>query len=100
MTGASLLHMRAEVVGVNEIASAMADILFQVQREAGHTFTVDEAWEVMTHTVRKARINGKGDDYIPILFENELRDFLMRKYINILGEWRMEDGLQMRQTHG
>lgn len=56
MTGASLLHMRAEVVGVNEIASAMADILFQVQREAGHTFT--------------------------------------------LGEWRMEDGLQMRQTHG
>ena len=85
MTGASLLHMRAEVVGVNEIASAMANILFQVQRETGYIFTVDEAWEVMTHTVRKARMNGKGDDYIPVLLENELRDFLTRKQINLLG---------------
>lgn len=85
MTGASPLRMRTEVIGVNETAKAMADVLFQVQRETGHTFTVDDAWEVMIHTVRKARMNGKGDDYIPVLLENELRDFLMRKQINLLG---------------
>ncbi len=69
----------------SKMAEAMVDILYQVQREVGHTFSFDEVYATVVQTRRKVDLNGKGDDYIPVLLENELRDFLMRKQINLLG---------------
>jgi len=68
-----------------KIAEAMVDTLYQVQRELGHTFSFDEEYATAVQTRRKADLNGKDDDYIPVLFENELKDLVMRNRINILG---------------
>lgn len=82
------------------IAEAMVGVLYQVQREVGYTFSFDEVYDTAVQTRRKVNLNGKGDDYVPILFENELRDLVMRNRINLLGELMMENGLQMCQTNG
>ena len=68
-----------------KIAEAMVDILHQVQREVGYTFSFDEVYATAVQTRRKVNLDGKGDDYIPVLFENELRDLVMRNQINFLG---------------
>lgn len=77
----------------------MIDVLYQIQREVGYTFSFDEVYGTAVQTRRKADLNRKGDDYVPILFKNELRDLVMRNRINLLGEVMMENGLQMRQTN-
>lgn len=67
------------------IAEAMVDVLYQVQREVRYIFSFDEVYGTAVQTKRKVDLNGKGDDYVPILFENELRDLVMRNRINLLG---------------
>ena len=57
----------------------------EVEAKVGYEFSEDEVLDVLAYTVRKCEINGKGEDYIPILFENELRDFVMREAINYFG---------------
>ena len=67
-------------------ANEFDDIVKQVEDKTGYIFEESEVREVFAYTLRKCEINGKGPDYVPILFENELRDYLMRAYINIRGE--------------
>lgn len=67
-------------------ANEFDDIVKQVENKTGYIFDESEVREVFAYTLRKCEINGKGSDYVPILFENELRDYLMRAYINIKGE--------------
>jgi len=81
-------------------AEELADVILEVQRRAGYRFDVVDAYEIARHTIRKADLNGKDESYVPILLKNELEDFLMRKQINALGKWRMENGLQMCQEDG
>ena len=83
-----------------KIAEAMVDTLYQVQRELWHTFSFDEVYATAVQTRRKTDLNGKDDDYILVLFDNELKDLVMRNRINLLGKWRMENGLQMCQAIG
>lgn len=64
----------------------LADALFRTQRDTGHAFTFEEIRSTIVLTTRKAKMNGKGDDYVPVLFENELRDLVMRNRINVFGE--------------
>lgn len=78
----------------------LADVILEVQRRTGYRFDVVDAYEIARNTIHKAELNGKDESYVPILLENELRDFLMRKQINVLGKWRKENGLQMRQEDG
>lgn len=56
-----------------------------VEEKLGWVFTPEEVEDVLKYTVRKATLNHKGEDYIPILFENELRDSVMRAAINYMG---------------
>lgn len=63
----------------------LADIAIAAQRRAGADLDLMDVYNVLRYTIRKAELNGKGDDYVPVLFENELRDFLMRKEINRIG---------------
>ncbi len=76
MTGISAAHTTTE---------QLTDILFDVQSRLGCTFDLTDVLCILRHTVRKCEVNGKGDGYVPILFENELRDFVMRKQINRSG---------------
>lgn len=64
---------------------ALADIVFDVQQREGYQFELGDIAEIIRHTVRKADMNHKDADYVPILFENELRDHVMRERINEMG---------------
>ena len=60
----------------------LTDIVFDVRRETGYRFDVMEVFDILKHSIRKAELNGKGEDYLPILFRNELEDHVMRQRIN------------------
>lgn len=67
-------------------ADEFDDIVKQVEDKTGYIFDDSEVRDVFAYTLRKCEINKKGPDYVPILFENELRDYLMRAHINMRGE--------------
>lgn len=60
-------------------------IVSGVEERFGWEFDQKEVDSILAFTKRKADLNGKGADYVPILFENELRDFVMREVINYIG---------------
>lgn len=60
----------------------LTDIVFNVCRETGHRFDVMEVFDILQHSIRKMELIGKEEDYLPILFRNELEDHVMRKRIN------------------
>lgn len=63
----------------------LVEIVERVEKKTGWTFCPKELHDILQFTIRKCELNGKGDDYIPILFENELTDYLMRLVINARG---------------
>lgn len=69
-----------------ERADELFDIVEDVQGRIGYIFSAQEVRKVLAYTKHKCEINGKGDSYVPILFENELRDHVMRLTINTMGE--------------
>lgn len=71
---------------LKDYAMSIDDIVSEVEEKTGYIFDEAEVRDVFAYTVRKCEINRKGPDYIPILFENELRDYLMRAYINMRGK--------------
>lgn len=60
-------------------------IVVGVEAKTGWTFRYKDICEILQYTEQKAMNNGKGKDYVPILFENELRDFVTRSVINAKG---------------
>lgn len=60
----------------------LTDIVLDVRRETGYRFDVMEVFDILKHSIRKAELNDKGEDYLPILFRNELEDHVMRQRIN------------------
>jgi hypothetical protein len=60
-------------------------IVLEVENKTGWVFMPEEVQEILAYTIRKAVLNNKSEEYIPILFENELRDAVMRDYINLMG---------------
>ena len=68
-----------------EQAEKLYGIVQKVQSEYRCEFSFDEMTDILLYTRRKCEVNGKGEDYIPILFENELSDYLMRREINRMG---------------
>lgn len=63
----------------------LVDILFDTQRRLHYTFDVMDVYDIMIYTIRKCELNGKDETYLPLLFENELRDHVMREQINLRG---------------
>lgn len=66
-------------------ADEIQSIVSGVEEKLGWVFDPEDIENVLEHTIRKAALNHKGEDYIPILFENELRDSVMREVINYMG---------------
>lgn len=61
------------------------EIVFRVEEKLGWEFSLEEIDGVLKHTIRKVVLNHKEESYVPILFENELRDSAMREAINYMG---------------
>ena len=53
-------------------------IVKKVESELDVIFESEEIDKTERHTWRKMEVTGKRHDYFPVLFENELRDSLMR----------------------
>lgn len=47
-----------------------------------HYMKPSEIVEVLSYSARKCEAVGKDADYLPLLFENEIEDYLARKEIN------------------
>lgn len=62
----------------------LGNIIVDVQNETGFWFDVDDMVAIMQRTVRKADLNGKDEEYVPLLFRNELEDYVMRERINAI----------------
>lgn len=73
------------------VIGRMADIS---ERILGLSFPPGDLYWLANHTVRKWENMDYGEDYLPILFENELRDYLMRREINAVGRMNYERNLQ------
>lgn len=63
----------------------IAGIANRVQLKTGYILDEEDIQETALYATRKAEQNGKGWSYLPILFENELLDLLMRRKINESG---------------
>lgn len=62
------------------------EVVIEVEEKIGYIFAPEEISQTVNHTIRKCEFNGKDTAYFYILLENELRDYLMRTYINLMGE--------------
>lgn len=60
-------------------------IAAQVSERTGFVFEDEEISGTIEYTKRKCELNGKGEDYFYLLFENELEDLIQRYYINLRG---------------
>ena len=69
-----------------DMAKELHDIVASVEERCLFRFGLEETQMILNHTRRKCLLNGKGDEYIPVLFENELCDYVMRSKINKIGE--------------
>lgn len=56
------------------------------ERTLGFAIDDETAEEVLAYAKRKCELNHKPDDYLPLLYENELTDYFMRLTINLRGE--------------
>ena len=82
-------RMKTDDLAMSGKTEELVDILVDVQRRLRYTFDLVDVFDILRYTIRKCEVNGKGEDYVPILFENELRDFVMRKQINMRGRMNL-----------
>lgn len=64
------------------------------ERILGLGFHLGILYGLADNTFRKWENTGYGEDYLPILFENELCDYLMRRQINAVGRMNYERNLR------
>lgn len=69
-------------------------VVNEVSEKTQYIFAPEEVVETIRYTIRKCELNGKDEEYFYILLENELRDYLMRAYINLMGEENRRRRLQ------
>ena len=55
------------------------------EKTLGFSVPDEVADEVLAYAKRKCSVSGKPDSYLPLLYENELTDYFMRKAINLRG---------------
>lgn len=67
----------------------LTGIIFDVQCSEGYQFEPEDIVQIIRHTVRKADLNHEDESYVPILFENELRDHVMRERNNEMGRKKL-----------
>lgn len=64
---------------------SITDAREQAEKTLGFSVPESVAKQVLDYSARKCEANGKGAGYLPILYENELRDYYMRLEINMMG---------------
>lgn len=76
------------------LVNELVDIAIKTSDRIGYRFSKDEIKSVLEYAERKLELNKKGDDYLPVLFESELENYIRRHAINILGGMNYVRNLQ------
>lgn len=98
---------RKEVVSVQQakLENLNADralaVVNEVSERLNYFFDDEEIIEIVQYTIRKCEMNSKDEEYFYILLENELSDYVMRAYINYMGEMnrRKRENVRCVQTN-
>jgi len=69
-----------------QLEEVLADAVLSAELRTGVHFDFDTVHKVLKYSLRKLEVIGKGMDYLPLLFKDELRDHAMRERINMRGE--------------
>ena len=77
-----LRYMRGDPSVEYEILKARES----AERTLGFAIDDETAEEVLDYAKRKCELNHKPNEYLPLLYENELTDYFMRLAINLRGE--------------
>lgn len=70
---------------LTDVARTM-DVVTEVEEETGYIFDPSEVSEIVHYAIRKCELNGKDEEYFYLLLPDELRQYLIRAYINMRGE--------------
>lgn len=54
----------------------------RAEEVAGTRLTESEFKEVLAYTRHKAQVNGEGEDYVPLLLFDEIKNYVFRERIN------------------
>lgn len=63
----------------------LAEAVMVAEIKTGTQFSERTVQDILQHSCRKLRIIKKDLDYLPILFENELTDHVMREQVTMKG---------------
>lgn len=76
-------------------------VVNETSEKMNYFFDDEEVIEIVQYAIRKCEMNGKDEEYFYILLENELEDYLMRAYINYMGEMnrRKQENVRYVQTN-
>ena len=85
-TGACPIDMKDERTEDDIFTEELVEVLLESQNELQYIFGALDIFNIMVHTIRKCELNGKDKEYVPILFKDELKSFVIEKKINEI--WR------------
>ena len=68
-----------------KLQEELVDAVRTAELRTGRKFDLAVVFEVLRYSIGKLSYIGKDMDYLPLLFENELRDHAMREEINKRG---------------
>ena len=63
----------------------LADVVYATELSTGMSVNPNVVFNTLVYSIRKLSVIGKDMDYLPLLFESELKDHVIRSDINIKG---------------
>lgn len=69
---------------------SLLDARMLAEQRTGARITDEEYERILEHSKRKLEIIHKDDDYLPLLLENEIRDYCSARAINMISLARRE----------
>lgn len=71
------------------MANMTTDMVREDLEKQGFSLMDEEYEHILQRTIRKAKRCGKGQDYIPVLLENEIRDYFFRHTVTFESALKM-----------
>lgn len=68
-----------------KLQAELVDAVRTAELRTGSKFDIGVVYEVLKYSIGKLSCIGKGMDYLPLRFDNELRDHAMREAVNRKG---------------
>ena len=81
--------MQRLLTSISTDAREKAESVRKAAEDKGFVLTGAEYEALLQYTARKCEVNGKGEDYLPLLLADEIKDYFFRNAINATTLLRM-----------